>query len=220
MSYLRTLKTGLVVALRETFDATYPEETLRDLHVSIEYPVDQQDYPSIWVDYDDSSLQTAGIDHIEIADDGTRTLRWRFQGYATYTIAALSSLERDRIYDELVKVIAFSRSSESAGAFRQYIENNDLIALNFDFDQIEPHGSNASPGTPWQTDEMIYERTIAMQVLGEFNTNIDTGTLVPLSKIVIDGRQWPSTEANPDGLRHAEITQNNVPAPYDPYSWH
>lgn len=222
MTYIRPLKTGLVRALEKTFNANYPVADLRDIHVSIEYPMKSQDFPSIWVDYEDAALQTAGIDHVEITDSGQKVLRWRFEGYASYTIAALSSLERDSIYDELVRILAFARQSESTNNFRKEIENNALIAMNFDFDRIESHGSSATPGTPWETDETIYERTIAMQVIGEFATTIDTGTLVPLREIRVIGREAPSTETAPVNEHTQSITVNNPPPVYDPdlTQWH
>lgn len=209
MSYLRRLKTGLVKALKETFDGNYPEAKLQNLHVSIEYPVKPQEYPSIWVDFEESSVRNAGIDHYETDEDGNRVLRWRYEGHVSYTVAALSSLERDRISDELTKVLAFSRSAEHLSAFREFVEGNDLIAMNFDFDEIEVHGNAATPGTPWETDEIIYERTLVMELLGEFTTDVDTGNLVPLSKIVIDARQDGSTEEDPDNPMHWEIDQNS-----------
>lgn len=211
MSYLRALKTGLVTALIETFDGNYPDQRLQNLHVSIEYPIEPQAYPGIWVDFEESKLQTAGVAHYEIDDDGNHLLRWRYEGAVSYTIVAFSSLERDRIYDELVKILAFGRSSDSLGAFRDFVENNDLIAMNFDFDEIEVHGNAATPGTPWETDEIIYERTVVMQVIGEFTTNIDTGTLVPLSKIIIDARTTPSTEDDPANSMHWDVPNLNNP---------
>lgn len=220
MSYLRNLKTGLVTALKKTFDTNYPVADLQGLHVSIEYPVKAQDYPSIWVDFEEASLQNAGIDHYEVDEDGNRILRWRYQGHVSYTIAALSSLERDRIYDELVKILAFSRSAEHLSTFREFVENNEFIAMTFDFDQIEVHGNAATPGTPWETDEIIYERTVVMQVLGEFTTDVDTGNLVPLSRILIDGRETGSTEEDPTGPLHWQIDTNNPPAIFDPSQWH
>lgn len=207
MAYRRKLKTGLVLALKKVFDVNYPVEQLREIHTSIEYPVEPQDYPAIWVDFEEATLQNAGIDHYEVDEDGNRFLRWRFEGHASYTIASLTSLERDTIYDELIKVLAFGRSSEVLNAFREFVENNGFIAMNFDFDEIQVSGNAATPGTPWETDEIIYESTLIMQVLGEFVTNVDTGDMVPLSKIVIDGREVGSTEDDPSGPLHW-----NVPA--------
>lgn len=205
MAYRRRLKTGLVTALKKVFDASYPVDKLREIHASIEYPVEPQQYPGIWVDFEESVLQNAGIDHQETDGDGNHILRWRFEGHVSYTIAALTSLERDTIYDEMVKVLAFGRSSEVLNAFREFIENNEFVAMNFDFDEIQVSGNAATPGTPWETDEIIYESTITMEVLGEFVTDVNTGDLVPLSKILIDGRTMPSTEDAPEGSLHWQV---------------
>ena len=62
MAYLVAIKTMLVDAIKNTFDANYPEEDFRGIHASIEYPVDKMSYPGIWVDFTDTgSLQIAGI---------------------------------------------------------------------------------------------------------------------------------------------------------------
>lgn len=181
----------LVESLRNTFDADYPVEDFRNVHCSIEYPIDSQNYPGVWVDYEDTdALVIAGIDHSETSEPNidlevNRFTRWKFTGYASYTVVALTSLERDRLFDEMVRVIAFGKESTETRAFRQTIEDNELIAANFDFDKIQPRGNAAAPGTPWGTDEMIYERTLNMEVIGEFISDAITGMLVPLSAIVI-----------------------------------
>lgn len=212
MAYRTKLKTGLVVALGEVFNANYPVEKLREIHASIEYPVEPQDYPGIWVDFDEAVLQNAGIDHRETDEDGNVVLRWRFEGHVSYTIASLTSLERDLIYDELIKVLAFGKSSEVLNAFREFVENNDFVAMNFDFDEIQVSGNAATPGTPWETDEIIYESTVTMEVLGEFVTDVSTGDLVPLSKILIDGRTAPSTEEDPENPLHWDIPAQGLGA--------
>lgn len=217
MGYLRTLKTALVVAMQKTFDNQYPDERLRSLRVSIEYPIEKQDYPSIWVNFEESgSLQNAGIAHTEYDEDDRPFQRWTFEGDATYTIAAFSSLERDRIYDEIVRVMAFSGSHEYLSPFREFIESNDFIAMNANFDQIEAHGDSAAPGTPWDTDEVIYERSVSIHVIGEFFTQVGDGNLIRLSKILVQGRVAPSTEEDP--LDPIDIV---VPTPpYTPGDWH
>jgi hypothetical protein len=119
--------------------------------------------------------------------------KWRFQGYATFTIVALSSLERDRLFDEFVKVIAFGEVNPQRSTFRNVIDNNDLIAMNMDFDSIAIRGAAANMGTPWGTNDVIYEITAACQVLGEFTSDISTGELVNLSEIDI----FPEIEGGP-----------------------
>jgi hypothetical protein len=183
--YLARLKTMLKEALSVTFDADYPEPDFRNINVSLEYPVRPQDYPGIWVDYEDTQpLRTAGVDHSEVdLETSQRIRRWKFAGYATYTVVALTSLERDRLFDELVRVLAFGDTLTATRDFRSYIERNEFIAANFDFDEIEVRGNAAAPGTPWGSDEIIYERTLNMEVVGEVVSDSATGLLVPLSAI-------------------------------------
>ena len=127
---------------------------------------------------DTSSTQTSAE-----AGYSRRFTRWRFQGEASFTVVAMSSLERDRLYDEVVKVIAFGTESEQTSEFRTFIEDNEFLAVNFDFDEIETRGFAATLGTPWQTDEMIYEGEIAMECFGEFISDGQSQTLVPISAI-------------------------------------
>lgn len=192
--YLTVLKTALVQGLRECFDGDYPEEDFRDINVSIEFPAEEQNYPGIWVNYSDTApLVSAGIDHHEFTEPGNQGhvrqyTRWKFAGTASFTVVALSSFERDRLYDEMVRVIAFARESDQVPEFRAYIENNEFVAMNANFDEIQVGGNSAAPGTPWGTDEYIYEITLNIDVIGEFISEGSTGSLAPLALIRVIGR--------------------------------
>src|SRR5690606_15451698 len=171
--YLQKLKTLLVTAVQDTFDSAYPVQEFRGIPVSIEYPMRQQDYPGIWVDYAPrQSLQVAGIGHIEYAEDDGEAARsftrWAFAGEASFTLVALTSWERDRLHDEMVRVLAFGRENPGTARFRQTIEDNEWIGLTLDWDNISVRGMNQTVGTPWQTDDLIYETEIAMACRGEF----------------------------------------------------
>lgn len=200
--YLVHLKTMLVNALRLTFDSEFPQSDFRNIYVSIEYPVDSASYPGIWCDYDDEQpLMRAGIDHHEMLDISTPEnslfspyTRWKFQGSVSMTIVAMTSLERDRLYDEVVRVLAFGNEDGATHQFRQYVENNEFIAANMNFDIIQPRGNVAAPGTPWGTDEIIYERTVNVDILGEFLADKITGSLVPLKRIEMVSTHQSLTE--------------------------
>lgn len=179
----------MVEALKATFDSNYPQVDFQNINVDIEYPVQQSQYPGIWVNYEDSAeLSIAGINHQEQIQntDGSFSIgtRWRFQGVVTLTVVALSSLERDRLYDEVVRTYAFGGYNQSLSVFRQKIEQNDFIGMNFNFDDMQPTGDAAAPGTPWQTSEIIYEKSLSVDVIGEFVSNPDTQTLAALSSII------------------------------------
>ena len=194
--YLTQLKTILVEALRGTFSDGYPVAEWRGINIGIEYPIEPHNYPGIWVDYDDTdNLKIAGIAHMEEKEDDqgdpVHFTRWKFTGYVSMTIVALTSFERDRLYDEVVGVMAFGPDSLGPLNFRHIIENNDYIALNCNFDQIQPRGNNAAPGTPWGTDEIIYERSLNIQVIGEFVPDATGRSLLRLSEIkLVEAREY------------------------------
>lgn len=201
--YMVQVKTLLTEALRRTFSSAYPVPSVQNLYISIEFPVAKQNYPSIWVDFEPvGDLEVAGIDHKEFLPSTTpgvvnQHTRWRYQGHATFTVAALTSLERDTIYDELVRVMAFGRENPGTSEFRAMVENNGYIAANIDFDQISQRGFAASPGTPWGTDEVIYEGTLAMEIFGEFLSDVTTGALVPISAISVTEYTDQESDPNP-----------------------
>lgn len=197
--FLVKLKTVLTEAMKRTFDADFPEPDFRNLRVGIEFPAEPQDYPGIWVDFTPNvELAIAGIAHVEheFGDDGVARpyTRWRYGGMASYTCVALTSLERDRLFDEMVRVMAFGQEESPTSEFRAYIESNEFIGVNFDFDQVSISGFAATPGTPWGTDDMIYEATIQMECVGEFVSDGATGTLQPLTAIVVH----PYSNQEPD----------------------
>jgi hypothetical protein len=190
------MKAALVEALQAEFDVEYPYPDFRGLHVSIEYPVEQIEFPGIFVDYDDRQpVEVAGIGHTElvVAADGAfgHTTRWRFAGDITLTVAALSSQERDRLYDELVRIVGFGKDRETLGDFRRLIESNDFVAMNINFDSIKPGGKAEAPGTPWGTEEYIYEKSVSLEVQGEFIGDPTLQQLVRLRRVDVDSYRPP-----------------------------
>lgn len=189
--YLRTIKTAAVTALQQSFAITYPENDpaggIQPAYVSVEFPVNAAQVPAIWVDYEPAMLQTAGVNYTEVDGNNVPVTRWRFQGHAVFDIIAFSSNERDLIYDELIALVAFAAQSDVPSTFRQNVENNNLVDTTWSFDQIESRAESAAPGTPWGSDEWIYERGIALQIVGDFATDPQTGALVDLREILVTG---------------------------------
>jgi hypothetical protein len=188
--YLRTIKTTAVQAIEQSFTSRYPAPdagggTSRQPFVSVEYPVEQAHYPAIWVDYEGAELRTVGIAYTQSDTQGNSYARWRFAGHVVFTIVAMSSNERDMIYDQLISMTAFAAQSSYPSTFRSVTENAPLVASVWSFDTVEDRPSAAAPGTPWGTTEVIYERGFAVQVLGEFVTDPYTTALVELSEIQV-----------------------------------
>jgi len=185
--YLQKAIALFALAMKNTFDGDYIDARFRDITIGIDYPEARQGYPAIWCDFEPvGALERVGIGHVEHRVEGglgQAFTRYRFQGFATYTAIALSKRERDALFDEMVRVFAFGDESMVTRPFRETIEDNDLIAVNMDFGTVDQRGFAASPGTPWGTDEIVYEATIAMDVIGEFIADPTTATLVPITEI-------------------------------------
>lgn len=223
--YLTKVKTAAVEALRQVFDADYPEPDFRaPNNISIEYPIEKSGYPGLWVQYEDNAeLSVAGVGHVEeVVDEELGTFgqltRWRFSGTLTITIVALTSLERDRLYDEVVRAFVSSRYNPVLAPFREKIEVNDLVAMNANFDDLQPFGDNAAPGTPWGTDEIIYEKSLSFDLIGEFVSDASTGLLVPLSKVTfmkfVEGTEEPDWPTDP-----GSTTEPPTPDDWDRTQW-
>jgi hypothetical protein len=190
--FLRTIKAGTVTALQQALTWQYPEADAaggaQAPYISVEYPVNAGDYPGVWVDFETTMLQVAGLDYTEMNPEGQILTRWRFQGYSSFTITALNSNECDELYDQMVALTAFAAQSDYPSAFRSAVEDNALVSTTWSFDTVEQRGNNAAPGTPWGTDEMIYERGMALKVIGEFVTSPVTLQLYSLREIIVTGQ--------------------------------
>jgi hypothetical protein len=205
--YYAEVLTIATKAMSTVFDADHPQEDFRDLLVSIEYPIDATQYPSIWVDFEPTSdLEAAGIGHIEFEqdEDGFRQFtRWRFTGIVHYTICCLANLSRARMVDELIRVFASGNERAATAEFRSLIENNELVAMNASFDRIHQGGWAATQGTPWGSDDTIYEATLSLDVVGEFCSEGKEGRIVPLDSVVVYPYNPPvepdPTVNDPDG---------------------
>lgn len=192
-------------AMEEVFNQTYTEQDFRNLTVSIEYPEKKAGYPGIWTDFEPSpKITNVGIGHVEYTDKDDKdqvgfARRWRGEGSLSYTVVALSSLERARLHDEVIKVLAFTDSSSTGMAFRRRIQENSLVALQPLWEQIEMGGYGSSPGTPWGTSEVIYEATLRLQCTFEF-VSAPTGILLPITAVDIIGyRDTEDDPTDPEG---------------------
>lgn len=184
--------TAWMEAIRGTFHAAaYQGEGLKDIPVHTDYPVAEVDYPGLWVNYSmQGSLKNVGIGHVEYYpdDDGGlhKVLRWHFGGMVEITVAAMSNLERALLLDELTRTIAVGRPGlNPEGVLRGTIDDNDLIGQIVTWESFVVGAFSESQGTPWGTDDVVYEATVSLHTSGECVIDEASGVLVPLSKVVI-----------------------------------
>ena len=170
--YLARTITVITEATRAYFEQPERDAEWRDLHIGIDYPADVQQYPGIWVDWEPRDhLTVTSINMKEYTDDLRELERWRFAGEMTFTVYAMTSLERARLHDQLVGMFAEARLRGQESIFRQTIEANDLIAVSINMDQIASRAMVPTTSTPWGTDDNIYEVTLALSLIGEYLTD-------------------------------------------------
>lgn len=182
----------------------FPYDDMRDLPVHIEYPVDQALYPGVWVNFiPQGEVRNVGIGHVERVDteEGiAKVYRWQFGGLIEIVAHALTNLERARMLDWVAKAIAFGHldTGTSLSRFREGLERNDLIGLRPIWEAFTVGGLAETPGTPWGTDDVIYEGTITLTVEGEYVHDPSEDRLVPLSEIVVEEPEILPPDAPPD----------------------
>lgn len=204
--YLTKTKALAVKAVKETLDASYVEPDFRSVQVSLEYPDKSQSIPCIWVNFDPiGPLRPVGVGYSENVvlaggPEMTQVTRWSYAGNITYTIVAMSSLERDRLFDEMVAVLGLGQFDSARSTFRTLMENDPLIAIQVNYDEVEQRGFSAAPGTPWGTADFMYECTLSVQATGEFVSAVGTNELLPISSIQVIPWAVPlETDPMPDG---------------------
>jgi len=196
--YLVNLKRTLVGALAAAFGPDYPIADMAGMRVGLEYSDAKSSYPQIVVSYEPvGNLMRSGIDQPFFAAPGagyvTPLSIWRAQGYAVFTIGALSAPQRDAIYDELIGMVAFSAQSPYT-RLRGLLESSPFIALNLNADTISQRGMGIHP-PPWDGPEWVYEATIAVEVVIEF-----APSLVAPPAPEIEGITIVASETSSDGV--------------------
>lgn len=194
-----SVKTAVMEAMRDSLSNVRMFSKGQKVTVSLDYPVVEQSYPGIWVQFTVSKLNRAGMGHeipVQDVDTGEWSFvqEWTFEGRVTLTIAALDSQTRDRFADALVMALAFARTpqlsitkpQEDTKAHRSLItalDENPYVALTLNTDTIICGGESASMGTPWAENMLTYENNFSFDMLGQFNLAFTNDGLYTLARI-------------------------------------
>ena len=191
---IETVKRAVMNALREALSGTALNHLVNGTEVTItmEYPIEVEHYPGVWVQFSFSEIVQAGIGHEPLlrtvagTEGGPEVVTWepmrefQFKGRVTLTIVALSSLERDRLADAIITMLAFSRPpsdvitnpTEDTRQFRQLIGSlaeNPHVSLTINHDVIVPGGQAMTTGVPWDEEIPGYEDSYSFDILGQTN---------------------------------------------------
>lgn len=218
---IETVKRAVIVALREALvGTTLGNRTTNDSYISVdmEYPMEKEQYPGIWVQFSFSRFVQAGIGHQPlqrtVVNEGQddEYVNWEpirefiFEGRVTLSIMALTSLERDQISDAVSSMLLFSRPPEQvltdpardSKQFRQLLTNiaqNPYVSMTINQDMITPGGQNMTTGVPWDEELPGYEDSYSFDIQGQTNIvfhNDGTYTLRSIVEVpeVADRYDW------------------------------
>lgn len=183
-------KRGVMVALREAFSNTSLQTAQQTpISVDFEYPLVEEDYPGVWVQFSLTDLRRVGIAHEALIEENgvwCPVQEWSFSGRVTLTIVALTSLQRDQIADALITILAFARPPampytdggvltnphEDTRQYRQLMQSlsdNPYVSMTINSDTIRPGGQSVAQGTPWAQEVLAYEDNYSFDLIGQFN---------------------------------------------------
>lgn len=213
---IEAVKRAVVVSFREAMHATGLQVSGHDVYISEEYPLQETQYPGIWVQFSPTKLGRAGISHEwPIKEDGNWCLvqEWMFEGRITLAVVALKSKDRDRLADAIIAHLAFARTPDLVLTkpdqdTKQYktllttLGQNPYIAMSLNTDVIYPGGQRATPGTPWgQEDVLAYEDSYSFDILGQFNVKFRHDGIYELARI----------DVVPEMVDHIPEFHSNIP---------
>lgn len=184
--------TNVVMVWVEALRAVFDDNPRLPLTVTTEFPMKETEYPALWVNLAlQGDVRNVGIGHVEHVEGSAPGLvqeafRWQFGGMIEITLGAMGNLERYRMLDEVMRTLAVARMDQNAeGVLRSHVERNGLVGQNVVWESVTVGGFAESPGTPWGTDDVVYECTLTIEIEGEFLVLPGTGDLVPLTSVVL-----------------------------------
>ena len=204
------VKIAIVEALVAGFNAINPPPAGRQVgipssstldltpnSVTIEYPKEIAHWPAVFVQFRPSKTQWSGLypdtytlpsgQYISGHQAAQMDRTGYFEGSIDLQILALTSEERDQLWDTLYNLILMNPGNPGSYAFYQSLANNNLIGITILRGTVQTLGDTVSPGTPWSPEELSYESSVRIQCVGDFyESKFDT--LIPtLQTVVLSG---------------------------------
>ena len=178
------VKREVVNALKPVFGPSYPDSNLAGkVYVGLEYPLEQINYPAIFVTFTEGPIQSVGVGHYELDEEKRIFSHFKFKGTLNFNVIALNPVDRDMLSAGLVQMLTIGRHYPHFKDFFNQIMDADWVALQPLTDEITPNGENIAP-VPWGNDEQqAYINSYSIQVFGEFVGDAEDGGLIQISQV-------------------------------------
>lgn len=200
--FTTAVKIAIVEALNDAFDAlgARATSTTKDLtpkSVTIEYPMQEVQWPAIFIQFRPTRVQWSGLYPDEwIVHSGTtisgsqaQTVNRTgyYEGNIDLQILAMHSEERDRLWDSLYNLVLMNPNSPGSQAFYNSLNANDLVGITTLPSTVTSLGDVVSPGTPFSPEELTYEASIRIQCVGDFYEGKYDYDLASLTAVTVSG---------------------------------
>ena len=165
--------------------------------VTIEYPKEMAHWPSIFVQFRPSKVQWSGLypdtfilpsgQYINNNQVAQMSRTGYFEGSIDLQILALTSEERDQLWDTLYNLVLMNPGNPASNSFYQNLVNNNLIGMTILPSTVQTLGDTVSPGTPWSPEELSYEASVRIQCIGDFYESKFNNLVPTLTTVVLSG---------------------------------
>lgn len=205
---IEAVKRAVVIALRDAIQGMELRLEGKKLYIDLEYPMEEAQYPGIWVQFSPTQLTRAGIGHelpVRDGDNWALIQEWMFTGRITLSLAAMKSLDRDRLADLVISNLAFARPpdlvltkpDEDTKQYRSLITtlgNNPYVSISLNTDTIIPGGQDVNPGAPWAGGDnvLVYTDSYSVDAMGHFNVKFLHDGTYTLSRLDVVSEMMPA----------------------------
>lgn len=174
-------------ALAAVFNQSYPDPLLQNAYVGPEFPLTRETLPAIIVLFQANKVQNMGLGHLAYIEDATGQShlvhQWRYEGQLQFEVNSYSTLDRSKIIDQLINLLAFGYDADVFKPFWNEINDSDFIALTMLTDSIN-QGFPSETQSPWgDSNELIYKSSLTVGICGEFFSDAVSASLVTINQV-------------------------------------
>lgn len=198
---IEAVKRVVVEAVRTAIKRTGLRLGDGDVYVDLEYPLEEENYPGVWIQFNLDSFVPSGLGHeymtqtlINDVLTWTPIQSFTFTGKVVLSLVAMKNLDRDRMSDALLTMIGFSRTPEvwvtqPGQDTQQYrglmgvFAESPYVSVTPNFASINFGGQGVDVGAPWQDDILVYTDTFSIELLGQTQVRFDNDGAYTLSRV-------------------------------------
>ena len=142
-------------------DETLSLYELNGVNITMEYPIEREEYPCIQMDFLPSRYYPQNLSG-GVVDEVENVKVFIFEGAIHFYLYALTHLESDRMGDGVISLLSANDSWKNAMHFNPY------VAMDVNTSDVKIGQRTMSFTAPWDDDQPIYYTSFNLPVIGSF----------------------------------------------------